>query len=92
MAVALLLDGPLGRWDGLEPRVRDRLPALDRETVRPGLQPLLGPPLQVHPHAIGVKLQALGEFGGPGGALELGQQRKQPCPRRLRERGFRQAS
>jgi hypothetical protein len=42
-------------------------------------------PFEVDPYAVGVKIEELGEFGCPGGALQLAEQREQPCPGRLRE-------
>jgi hypothetical protein len=39
---AFLVHGQLGRRQGLETVVRDRLPALDRKAVRAGSQTLLG--------------------------------------------------
>ena len=39
---AFLVGRQLGRGEHLEPTVRDRLPTLDREAVRPGGQPRLG--------------------------------------------------
>src|SRR5262249_35173901 len=41
-APALFLHGPLGRRECLEPPVGDRLAAVDRQTVRPVREPLLG--------------------------------------------------
>jgi len=43
VARALLVGRQLGRRDRLEPLVRDRLPALDREAVRPRREAGLGP-------------------------------------------------
>ena len=62
------LDGELGGGVGLEPLVRDRLPAADRPPVGAVRQPLLGPLQGGEPVAQALRDRVVLAFGGQGWA------------------------
>src|SRR2546429_525231 len=65
----LLLRGALGGRDRLEPLVPDRLPALDRETVRSLGQPPPGPVGRSALRVGGARSRAVGRLPRQGAAL-----------------------